>query len=219
MRLGRPAEEGFTDSLLHAPNRCSYTVIALKNEITQELARELLDYDPDTGVLTWRQRPREMFSRHQDWATWNKRFSGARAGWVTTDARWGYQARSIGILGRKMLEHRVVWVWMTGDVPPEQIDHENRDATDNRWSNLRASNSIANGHNQSKRKSNKSGYTGVSWEARSGKWRAQCRNGGNSKHLGYFEDPCLAYLAVLEFREKNGFNVSHGRDVAKYHSR
>jgi len=39
-------------------------------ELTQEYLREAFDYDPKTGVLTWRKRPREHFNTDRGWKIW-----------------------------------------------------------------------------------------------------------------------------------------------------
>jgi hypothetical protein len=48
-------------------------------ELTQEIVRELLDYDPATGSLTWRTRDRKWFKFDRDQNAWNKRFAGQPA--------------------------------------------------------------------------------------------------------------------------------------------
>lgn len=44
--------------------------------LTQEEVLRLLRYDEETGELTWKERPREMFKAVRDWKTWNRRFAG-----------------------------------------------------------------------------------------------------------------------------------------------
>ena len=46
-----------------------------KQELTQELLKTLLDYNPDTGVFTWKERPLSMFKTEMAGKTWNKRFA------------------------------------------------------------------------------------------------------------------------------------------------
>ena len=61
------------------------------------------------------------------------------------------------ILGKYYKAHRVIWLWMTGEWPKEQVDHINHDRTDNRWCNLREASRLENYRNQSQYKNNKSG--------------------------------------------------------------
>lgn len=49
-----------------------------------------------------------------------------------------------------------------------------------------------NVRNQRRRRSNTSGYKGVSLNKRMGKWSATIRYDGKSHHLGFFEDPVIA---------------------------
>lgn len=54
-------------------------------------------------------------------------------------------------MGKKkysFLAHRLVWLYMTGKWPENQIDHDNGDATDNRWVNLDDVTRSKNGMNQ-----------------------------------------------------------------------
>jgi len=112
--------------------------------LTAERLRQLLHYDPETGVWTWR------VSR-----------SPARAsdvaGSVFND---GY--RYICIDYRSYGAHRLAWLWMTGLFPPAEIDHINLDRVDNRWNNLRAATQTQNKQNTSTHKGSWTGVKGVS---------------------------------------------------------
>lgn len=84
-----------------------------------------------------------------------------------------------------------------------EIDHKNREIWDNRKSNLRITNHRNNSYNRSIQKSNTSGFIGVSYEKKSGKWRAfLCRNKKYllSKSFVLKEDAIKARLkAELEY--------------------
>lgn len=78
-------------------------------------------------------------------------------------------------------------------------DHINGNKLDNRRENLRPATKAQNAYNQSKNKSNNSGFKGVHWEELRGKWRARIKIEGRNKHLGYFdtkEEAAAAYKAV-----------------------
>ncbi|BCB62190.1 hypothetical protein HaloA020_28910 [Halomonas sp. A020] len=177
--------------------------------IDPQLIKGLLHYNAETGVFTWKPRPIESFKSRQAFLTWNKRFANKRAGSVKT-GELGYKRRKIKIGSSYLMEHRLAWVYMTGEQPPVEIDHENRDATDNRWSNLKASDHLDNARNQSLSRNNKSGISGVSWKSDLGKWRARCMKNRQEHHLGYFIQKSDAEQAVKEFRAKNGFSAGHG---------
>jgi len=118
--------------------------------LTQRKLKELLHYDPDTGLLTWRSRIGDC--RHVK--QFNTQYAGKTAGYKyhPDDAHVDYRVISVGVvLGKKkysFLAHRLVWLYMTGKWPENQIDHDNGDATDNRWVNLDDVTRSKNGMNQ-----------------------------------------------------------------------
>lgn len=189
--------------------------------ITPSIVRELLDYDPDTGVFVWKKRDERWCKTQRACSIFNSRDAGKRAGCAKADKRNGYQRRDILILGSPQLEHRLAWMWMTGEVPPEQIDHKNRDATDNRWINLRSSCNPVNSRNRSLSIANTSGVTGVYWMKDRSLWHAAPFFDGKSRHLGFFpkDDLDIAAMEVLEFYAEHGFDKDHGLTIAKYHER
>ena len=186
----------------------------MKKEITTELVRELLNYDQDTGLFTWRSRGRHWFKSQRSFRSWNTRFSGRVSGAVWASPR-GYPTLRLTLFGEDWLVHRLVFLWM-GEALPEQVDHLNRDSVDNRWDNLCASSQEENTKNRSMQGNNKSGVTGVHWHKPSGKWLAQGSLNGKRKHLGLFTDLLEAKRAVRAFRVENGFSVGHGEQLAKY---
>jgi hypothetical protein len=185
-------------------------------DITPAIVRELLHYDPVTGIFTWKARDRGWFKSERGYKTWHGRYAGKRAGYLFTEHRCGYQTRRLKVAGVPMLEHRAAWMWMTGEEPPEEIDHENRDATDNRWENLKASSHSDNMLNMSRYRTNKSGFPGVFWYAKLGRWSAYGRSGGRQHHLGYFYDYEDAVKASRKFRANAGYSRGHGKQIAAY---
>lgn len=87
---------------------------------------------------------------------------------------------------KRILAHRAAWAIMTGSVPCAEIDHINRVKSDNRWVNLRVATRSQNAMNQSRRVNSRSGYKGVSWHSKVGKWRASIQAKGRHVHLGYY---------------------------------
>ncbi len=150
------------------------------------------------------------------WKIFNTKYSGKVAGNLHT-TQDGYKYISLGIFGKNHTAHRAAWLIMSDYPLPEQIDHINRIGTDNRWSNLRASNPELNSKNNSKRTDNKSGVTGVFWIESSNKWWAYCNTKGQRNNLGYFSELSCAEEAVLKFRSENGFSSGHGKELAHYY--
>ena len=93
--------------------------------------------------------------------------------------------------------HRLLMVANKG----EYIDHRNRNKQDNRRANLRRCTNRQNICNQGLKKSNKSGFKGVSWWDRTkergggkGYWKAQIEFKRQVKCLGCFKDRHTAAL-------------------------
>lgn len=162
-----------------------------------EYLKPCLDYSPDTGALTWKERPIEHFKDKQAISTWNTRFAGKDAGTVNSK---GYLA--IRISGTSYLAHRLAWKLSTGDDPAEHIDHINGDKLDNRLCNLREATRPQNSRNRASQSNNTSGFKGAFWHKRDSKWVAQIRINGKKKHLGYFPTPEAAHHAYCQAATK-----------------
>ena len=99
------------------------------------------------------------------------------------------------VAGKRYSAHRLAWLYMTGDWPPDEVDHKNRVRTDNRWDNLRLADTFTNKRNTSAYRNNKSGFKGVSWHVCSRKWRSRIRVDGKEKNLGLYDTPEQANAA------------------------
>ena len=148
--------------------------------LTQERLRELLHYEPLTGV----------FTRLVSTANWAK--VGDVAG-----GKGGKDYLQIGIDNRDYKAHRLAWFYMTGAWPIDQIDHIDGNPVNNRIENLREATNSVNKQNMRKARSdNKSGLLGVGKNGK--KWRAVIGVDGKNKHIGYFDTPELAHAAYLD---------------------
>ena len=77
------------------------------------LLAECLDYDPETGALTWRRRPVSHFASARAWSVNNAKLAGIRAGSISEN---GYLALHLN--GRKLYGQRVAWaIHHCADVP------------------------------------------------------------------------------------------------------
>lgn len=166
--------------------------------ITQERLKELLDYDPETGVFVWKVR------------IGNRDSIGHVAGGIGGK---GYPC--IGIYGGQYRSHRLAFLWMTGELPTNEIDHINRERTDNRWKNLRAVTHKGNSRNMPMKSVNTSGITGVSWFKRDSTWRARIKVDYESIHLGLFDSLLDAAAARKSAEHRYGFHANHGIQIAK----
>lgn len=167
---------------------------------------EVLEYDQYTGALKWKCRGRHMFDSDRAWKSWNTRYAGKDAGRIYScpkTRKKAYKCRTVGILGRSFQAHRIIWVMMTGEEPPEEIDHIDQDGTNNRWINLRGSTRRLNSRNIGLRTNNTSGIIGVGLHC-CGRWRARIMIDGKEKHLGLFDDKFSAERAVIDARRFYG---------------
>lgn len=67
-----------------------------------------------------------------------------------------------------------------------EVDHINGDRLDNRRANLRLCTRSQNQHNKGAQANNTSGFKGVQFYKRTGKWHAKIKLHGKERHLGYF---------------------------------
>jgi hypothetical protein len=152
--------------------------------IDAETKSRLLDYDPETGVFTWKPRGRRN--------SWDARYTGARAGTLEN-------GRIVIRIGNRCYKaHRLAWLYVHGAWPDGHLDHANRSPADNRLANLRLATRSQNAANTRKRSDNTSGFKGVCWNKKTRKWVAQVRVKGEARYLGLFDSPEEAYAAYQQ---------------------
>lgn len=138
-------------------------------------------YDPETGLLTWLHSGPGIRA-------------GMRAGAVDSE---GYRVLTFD---RKTYRaHRIIWYFVHGDWPTQQVDHVNGDRDDNRLCNLRLATPSQNMWNSCRPKNNTSGVKGVSWSEQYRKWQASIKVNRRSVALGSFdnkEEAAEAYQAA-----------------------
>lgn len=152
--------------------------------------RECFDYDPETGVLRWRERPASHFTSPEATNQINSHFAGTVAGWsdkktkralvkLTDASGWAIS--------------RIIWKMMTGNEPPKVIDHKDRDASNNRWTNLRLASQAENCRNQRGRRPGKKGAN----QTKQGRWIARITVNWETIYLGTFETEDGAHAAYV----------------------
>nr|DAI86932.1 MAG TPA: endonuclease [Caudoviricetes sp.] len=137
--------------------------------------RELLQYNPLTGIFSWRV------------SCGNGKQPGSEAG---TKSLNGYI--KIQIDGRQYLAHRLAWLYENGEWPCKDIDHINRIRHDNRILNLK---NVSCRENHNNRSNNTSGFPGVHFRKDTRRWKASIRINGSLIQLGNFETPERASIA------------------------
>lgn len=140
--------------------------------ITIEQLKSLFTYNPITGIFTW----------------------NYGITYAITQNEKGYVL--IRIHHKYYRAHRLAWLYMTGDWPKGQIDHDNNIKNDNRWENLREANNQLNHYNLLKPKNNTSGAKGVR-KVKNGKFQARIKHNQKEIYLGLYETLELASEAYL----------------------
>jgi hypothetical protein len=178
--------------------------------IDPQFLRKLLEYAPETGILTWRPRMLEMFNSKAACQRWNAQYAGKVA--ISVDSGKGYKTGSI--LGKSLKAHRVAWAIYYGEWPLGHIDHVNGIKCDNRIANLRAVTRTENMRNLPKYATNTSGVCGIHWYKPSSKWCVSIHvDTGKRKNLGYFANFEDAVSVRKDAERKYGYHENHGRNV------
>ena len=138
--------------------------------ITPAEVREIFDYWPDSGLLTWKIK-----------------VCRAERGDVAGSKNRGYI--SIKYKQKKYPAHRLAYCHFYGEWPDQMIDHIDGDRSNNRIKNLRQATNQINQHNQTKlRTDNTSGYCGVAYVPRLNRYKAEIKVNKKEIYLGIYKD-------------------------------
>ncbi|MCZ8113828.1 HNH endonuclease [Silanimonas sp.] len=149
--------------------------------ITADFVRSILDFDPHSGRLTWRENRGGIAA-------------GSDAG--TTHIK-GY--RVISVNKRLYKAHRLAWLHHYGEWPSRDIDHVNGNNADNRIANLRLATSKENQQNRRRaNKNSQSGLLGASYDESRGLWQARIKVDGRQLYIGRFATAEEAHAAYLK---------------------
>jgi len=154
-----------------------------KADLTAERLRELLDYDPETGLMTRKVR------------TSNRIKVGDVVGAFTSD---GYLV--VRVDGPKYPVHRLAWLHVYGEWPNGEIDHINGVPDDNRLCNLRVVDRTGNTQNTHKTVRADGSLVGV-YPSRS-RWMAGIQANKKWRRLGTFDTPEEAHAAYIEAKRR-----------------
>lgn len=152
------------------------------SSLTLDRLKELLQYDPHSGVFTRRIKV-------------NRFRAGSVAGSLQVR---GYVRISID--GTSYAAHRLAFLWMTGHFPAHEVDHRDGNRSNNAWDNLREATHSQNMQNKAPRVSSETGLLGVTRDR--GRWRAQIWANGALHYLGRFDTPEGAHQAYRDAKAK-----------------
>jgi hypothetical protein len=144
----------------------------------QQKLKSVLDYDPATGLFRWK--------TERSNAPCGNRI-GTVAGSSASNGYW-----RIWLFGGEHLAHRLAWLWMIGTWPSNDIDHDNLNRADNKWTNLRLANPSLNAANIRPKKTKAWPYLkGVDYQSRckTRPFRAQIEKDGERFYLGLYATP------------------------------
>ena len=168
-------------------------------KITQERLKELLYYDPDTGVFIWQVRRGGVVK------------AGSIAGHAWLSGRSRTQYNMISINNKNYRAHRLAWLYVHGCWPLVGIDHIDGNGLNNRIENLREADQGENSRNRRLSRSNTSGIVGVAWAKDSNKWRANIRFRKVLINIGSYDNLFDAVCARKSAETKLKFHPNHGR--------
>ncbi len=162
-----------------------YNMSTVSDTITWEELEKILTYDLNTGNFYWNE-------------TRGPALKGSIAGSLENT---GYIAIRIGL--KSYLAHRLAWLYCFREWPENNIDHVDRDRSNNSLDNLRDVTQFINGRNRGLNKNNTSGYKGVYRDKNKIKWNAEIIINGIKHRLGSFNTPEEASIAYVNFEENN----------------
>ena len=169
--------------------------------MNQELLKSMFHYSPTTGEFT---RTHKV----------SKTGTLVKCSFISSSlGSAGYLRVSVN--RKSYLVHRLVFLYMTGQFPTDNVDHVNGVRTDNRWSNLRTVDQRNNSMNTTLSVRNMTGTTGVFWDSVRERYMANIMVNGKTIFLGRFTDKCDAVTARLSANTEYKFHANHGKPICE----
>lgn len=176
--------------------------------MNQELIKELMHYDKESGICTLSHRDKRFYEGNEEITKRvNTKITNKKV-LKTNDS--GYI--EIRIFKRLYRLHRLIWLYMTGEWP-DQVDHIDGYRSNNKWENLRSVTKTENNRNMKLRENSTSGVIGVSYSKSDNLWHSYININRKRINLGWFKDKEKAIRARKEAEIKYGYHPNHGRAV------
>lgn len=150
--------------------------------ITLARLRQVLDYDPDTGIFRWRIRPGFRF----------------KPGDVAGTLERGY--RVIRIDNRGYRASNLAWLYCYGEWPSQNVSYRDGNPLNVRLDNLVEVSNTRLRFDRKSNKSNVSGIKGVTFDRAKGRWLARIGVEGEVYYLGSYETKEAAAAALEHAR-------------------
>lgn len=168
-------------------------------QMTQERVMELFDYCELSGIMT---------NRVQRGA---KALKGEEAGFIWSDpSRDNHKYKCVKVNSKEYKVHRLIWLYVYGEMPNGQIDHIDGNSLNNKIENLRVVDNVTNSKNRAIQSNNTSGYHGIN-QLPSGNWRVRISFDKQRITVGTFSSFEEAKAARLEAEKKYNYHENHGR--------
>jgi hypothetical protein len=168
--------------------------MSYKSDLSAIRLRELLNYDPATGIFTWK-------------VNTYRKLKGKKAGSTASNGYWDIR------IDRSLYKaHRLAWLYVHGRWPADQIDHINGERADNRIENLRECSRAENMQNSPVRKDSQIGLKGVSTTP-GGRYVASISANKAMYFLGTFDTPEEAHSAYVAAKEELHLFSPHLRSM------
>lgn len=157
--------------------------------VDDEHVRTVLDYNKDSGVLTWKRRESAP-------TQWNVRYAGTVAGSPLTSKSNSYIV--IRIDGNAYYAHILAFQIVEGRMPVDVVDHIDGNGSNNAWANLREATQSQNIANSIPRTNTVSGLKGAHWDASRKKWSSAITVNRKALYLGRFNTAEEAHQAYCK---------------------